>query len=149
MLPETLVLLRPEYLLRIPKVSDKDQLCTVLNLLQQALDDSPQSALITINQALEILGPVEVIETGETLTTNTSLKTWEVDDYDQFFALNHVHARDPARCLLASILIACRALLELICCTSVESGKMDIEAQKIGFKSCVSLFCKTFDIGLE
>lgn len=151
MLCETLVLLRPEYLLRIPKVSEsKDKLCTVLNLLQQALDEtSHQSALSTVNQALEILGPVEVIESEEILSTNTSLKPWEVDDYDQFFALKHVHAKVPAECLLTSILIAYRALLELSCCNSSNSEEVEIDAQKVGFRSCINLFHKTFDIGLE
>ena len=148
MLWETLVLLRPEYLLRMPKVSDKDQLRIVLNLLQQALDDSHQSALATVNQAIEILGPVDVIETEENFPTNTSLKPWEIDDYDQFFGLKHVHAREPAKCLLASILITYQALLELSS-YSIGSGNIEIEAQKVGFKSCVSLFSKTFDLGLE
>jgi len=96
----------------------KDKLCTIFNLLQQALDEtSDQNALSTLKQAIEILGPVEVIETREILPTNTSLEQWEIDDFNQFFALKHVQARDPAECLIASVLTAYCALLALNCCT--------------------------------
>jgi hypothetical protein len=92
---------------------------------------------------------VEVIETGETLPTKTSLKTWEIEDFDQFFGLKHVQAREPAECLVASILTAYRAWLELNCCTSLESAKFDVESQKNGFKSCVSLLARVFNLDLE
>jgi hypothetical protein len=91
---------------------------------------------------------VEVIETGETLPTKTSLKTWEIEDFDQFFGLKHVQAREPAECLVASILTAYRAWLELNRCTSLDSAKLDIESQKNGFKSCVSLLARVFNLDL-
>jgi hypothetical protein len=73
---DTLILLRPDYLPSSHKVNEsKDKLCTVINLLRQALaETSQQSALTTINLALDILGPVEVIETGETLPHQYSPK---------------------------------------------------------------------------
>jgi hypothetical protein len=150
-LSDTLILLRPDYLPISHKVNEsKDKLCTVINLLRQALaETSQQRALTTINLALDILGPVEVIETGETLPTNTSLKTWQIDDYDQFFGLKHVQAREPAECLVASVLTAYRAWLELNCCTSLESANLEVESQKIGFKSSVSLLARVFNLDLE
>ncbi len=148
---EILILLRPDYLFSSYQVSkSKDKVCTVLNLLQQALDEtSDQHALSTVNQAIEILGPVEVIETGENLPTNTSLEQWEIDDFDQFFALKHVQAKDPDECLVASILTAYRALLELNCSTSLESAKLEVESQKTGFKSCANLFVRIFNLCLK
>jgi hypothetical protein len=148
---DTLILLRPDYLPSSHKVNEsKEKLCTVINLLRQALaESSQQCALTTINLALDILGPVEIIETGETLPTNTSLKTWQIDDFDQFFGLKHVQARDPAECLVASILTAYRALLELNSCTSHESANLVVESQKNGFKSCVSLLARVFNLDLE
>ncbi|MBD0302864.1 MAG: hypothetical protein ICV85_11995 [Tolypothrix sp. T3-bin4] len=148
---DTLILLRPDYLPSSHKVNEsKEKLCTVINLLGQALaESSQQRALTTINLALDILGPVEIIETGETLRTNTSLKTWQIEDFDQFFRLKHVQARDPAECLVASILTAYRAWLELNCCTSHESAKLEVESQKNGFKSCVSLLARVFNLDLE
>ena len=138
---DTLILLRPDYLPSSHKVNEsKDKLTTVINLLRQALaETSQQRAFTTINLALDILGPVEVIETGETLPTNTSLKTWQIDDFDQFFGLKHVQAKDPAECLVASVLTAYRAWLELNSCTSLESDKLEVESQKNGFKSCAIL----------
>ena len=148
---DTLILLRPDYLPSSHKVNEsKEKLCTVINLLRQALaESSQQRALTTINLALDMLGPVEIIETGETLPTNTSLKTWQIEDFDQFFGLKHVQARDPAECLVASILTAYRAWLELNCCTSHESAKLEVESQKNGFKSCVSLLARVFNLDLE
>jgi len=148
---DTLILLRPDYLPSSHKVNEsKDKLCTVINLLRQALAETSQhSALTTINLALDILGPVELIETGETLPTNTALKTWEIEDFDQFFGLKHVRAREPAECLVASVLTAYRAWLELNCCTSLESAKLEVESQKKGFKSCVSLLARVFNLDLE
>jgi hypothetical protein len=148
---DTLILLRPDYLPSSHKVNEsKDKLCTVINLLRQALaETSQQRAFTTINLALDILGPVEVIETGETLPTNTSLKTWQIDDFDQFFGLKHVQARDPAECLVASILTAYRAWLELNSCTSFESANLEVESQKNGFQSCVNLLARVFNVDLE
>lgn len=148
---EILILLRPDYLFMSYQVSkSKDKLCTIFNLLQQALDEtSDQNALSTLKQAIEILGPVEVIETREILPTNTSLEQWEIDDFNQFFALKHVQARDPAECLIASVLTAYCALLELNCCTSLESAKLELESQKIGFKSCVNLLIRVFNLCSE
>jgi hypothetical protein len=148
---DTLILLRPDYLPSSHKVNEsKEKLCTVINLLRQALaESSQQRALTTINLALDILGPVEIIETGETLPTNTSLKTWQIDDFDQFFGLKHVQARDPAECLVASVLTAYRAWLELNSCTSLESANLEVESQKNGFQSCVSLLARVFNLDLE
>ena len=148
---DTLILLRPDYLPSSHKVNEsKDKLCTVINLLRQALaETSQQRAFTTINLALDILGPVEVIETGETLPTNTSLKTWQIDDFDQFFGLKHVQARDPAECLVASVLTTYRAWLELNSCTSFDSANLEVESQKNGFQSCVSLLARVFNVDLE
>lgn len=150
-LSDTIILLRPDYLPSSHKVNEsQEKLCTVINLLRQALaETSQQRAITTINLALDILGPVEVIETRETLPTNTSLKTWQIDDFDQFFGLKHVQAREPAECLVASVLTAYRAWLELNGSTSLESAKLEVESQKNGFKSCVSLLARVFNLDLE
>jgi hypothetical protein len=150
-LSDTLILLRPDYLPSSHKVNEsKDKLCTVINLLRQALaETSQQDALTTINLALDILGSVEVIEAGETSPTTTSLKTWQIEDFDQFFGLKHVQAREPAECLVASVLAAYRAWLELNCGSLLESENLQVESQKNGFKSCVSLLARVFNLDLE
>jgi hypothetical protein len=150
-LSDTLILLRPDYLPSTHKVNEsKDKLCTVINLLRQALaETSQQDALTTINLALDILGSVEVIEAGETSPTTTSLKTWQIEDFDQFFGLKHVQATEPAECLVASVLVAYRAWLELNCGSLLESENLQVESQKNGFKSCVSLLARVFNLDLE
>jgi hypothetical protein len=150
-LSDTLILLRPDYLPSSHKVNEsKDKLCTVIHLLRKAVGEtSQQDALTTINLALDILGPVEVIETGETPPSNTSLKTWQIEDFDQFFGLKHVQAKEPAECLVASVLAAYRAWLELNCSSSLESEKLQVESQKNGFTSCVSLLARVFNLDLE
>jgi hypothetical protein len=150
-LSDTLILLRPDYLPSSHKVNEsKDKLCTVIHLLRKAVGEtSQQDALTTINLALDILGPVEVIETGETPPSNTSLKTWQIEDFDQFFGLKHVQAKEPAECLVASVLAAYRAWLELNCGSSLESENLQVESQKNGFTSCVSLLARVFNLDLE
>lgn len=146
---ETLVLVEPENLSSSYQLTgSKDKLCAVLNLSRQALAaPSHQQALMTINQALEMLGSVEVLGTREGLVSNTSLETSKSDDFDNFFALRHVQVKEPAECLVMSVLTAYRALLELNACISLEAAT--VEAQKIGFKSCVSLLIRAFNLSLE
>jgi hypothetical protein len=147
---DTLILLRPDYLPSSHKVNEsKDKLCTVINLLRQALAETSQQLLSLLSTSLRHTRPSGIIETGETLPTNTSLKTWQIEDFDQFFGLKHVQAREPAECLVASVLTAYRAWLELNCCTSLESAKLEVESQKNGFKSCVSLLARVFNLDLE
>ncbi len=148
---EILVLLRPEYLSKSHTVTESnDKLHTALNLLRQALaETSHECALVSVNQALEIVGSVEVIEAEELLSSKTSLEPGKIDDYDQFFRLKHVQARDPAECLVASVLTAYRALLELNHYTSIASAKVEVEAQKIGFTSCVNLLTRAFNLSGE
>lgn len=153
-LSETLVLLQPNCLSWSYEIGEsKDMLRTALNLFQQALaETSHQRALIPIDRALEILGSVEDIETEEIFHTNVALDPWEVEDYDRFFGLKHVQTRNPAKCLVVSLLVTYRALLELNCSISPESAKLanlEIETQKIGFKSCVSLLARSFNLCLE
>ncbi len=148
---ETLILLRPDHLPEIHEVNQsKSELCIALNLLQQALDEpSHQCALMLVNQALELLAPIEIMEPGEIFTTNTTLKAWETEDFDQFFNLKHVQARDPALCSVRSLLIAYRALLELSCSILFEAAHSEVETLKSGFRNCVSLWTRAFKLDLK
>lgn len=151
-LSETLVLLRPEDLTSSYQLSEsRDKLCKILNMLQQALaETSYQQALIIINQALEILGSLNVISTEEKFSTNTSLDPWKIDDYDNFFCLEHMQVEEPAKCLVMSVLIAYQALLKFNLCTALETSTREkLESQKSGFRSCVNLLSRAFNLSLE
>ena len=149
---KTFLLLQPNCLSWSYKTNEfEDTLCTGLNLLQQALDESSyERSLITVNKALEILGSVEVIET-ENIHTNNFLEPWEIEDYDRFFGLKHIQAKNPAKCLVVSLLRAYQVWLELNCCAPPELTKSvkELESQKAGFKNCVSLFSRAFNLRLE
>lgn len=149
---ETLILLRPDCLPWSHKLTtkSKNKLQTALNLLQQALAETDrQDALNAIERATEAIEPLEIIEIEELLPTNTSLEAWEIDDFDRFFSLKHVQATEPAICLVASLLMGYRALLQLDSCILFESNYPKIETQKSGFTSCVKLFARVFDLHLE
>ncbi|MCA1991389.1 MAG: hypothetical protein LDL41_04970 [Coleofasciculus sp. S288] len=151
-LSETLVLLRPEDLTSNYQLGEsRDKLCKVLSMLQQALaETSYQQALIIVNQALEILGSLNVISTEEKFSTNTSLDPWKIDDYDNFFCLEHKQVEEPAKCLVMSVLIAYQALLKFNLCTALEiSTREKLEIQKSGFRSCVNLLIRAFNLSLE
>lgn len=149
---ETLILLRPDCLPWSHKLTtkSKDKLQTALNLLQQALAATErQDALNAIDRAIEAIEPIEIIEIEEIIPTNISLEAWEIDDFDQFFSLKHVQATEPAICLVASLLMGYRALLQLDSCILFESMHLEVETQKSGFQSCLKLLARVFDLHLE
>lgn len=150
--PETLILLRPEDLTSSYQLNEsKDKLCKVLNMLRQALAETcPKQALITVNQALETVGSVKAIRTEEAHSSKTFLEAWKLDDYDNFFGLEHVQVKEPAECLVTSVLIAYQALLKFNLSITLESSTLEkVEIQKNGFRSCVSLSIRAFNLSLE
>lgn len=146
-LSDTLILIRPDCLLTTYQLGDsKDNLYVALKLFQKALDEhSYSNALLTINQALEILEPLEIIESN-IANSNTGLKQWEIDDFDNFFGLKHIEAENPANCLVSSLIKGYQTLLKLSNVSDCESYKFHIEAQKNGLRTCLELFFRVFDL---
>ncbi|MEA5552708.1 hypothetical protein VB713_17330 [Anabaena cylindrica UHCC 0172] len=127
---------------------DKTKLYKALNQLLLALKQPGNiEALITINQALVNLEITDVI-TAEISSTETSLKTVEVEDFDNYFGVMHIESQEPAICLVRSLLLAYRNFLEL----SQNFDDFDpiyIEMQKRGFETYTYLLSRVFSLCLE
>ncbi|MGM3307000.1 hypothetical protein ACSQ6I_13690 [Anabaena sp. WFMT] len=127
---------------------DKTKLYEALNQLLLALKQpGVQEALIIVNQALANLEITDVI-TAEISSTETSLKTVEVEDFDNYFGVMHIQTQEPAICLVRSLLLVYRNFLEL----SQNFDDFDpihIEMQKKGFETYTYLLSRVFSLCLE
>jgi hypothetical protein len=128
--------------------ASKAKLSKVLDWLLQSLKQtSPQKALLTINQSLFILGAAEVY-LAKISSTKASLEGWEVEDFNNYFGINHVETQEPALCLVKGVLVAYQTFLHL----SSQSSWLDpaqVELQKRGFASYARLLARVFDLRLE
>ena len=113
-------------------------------LLRSLKETSIEIALQEINLALDCLGEVD-ISPVEINQTKTSLKTWEVTDYDDYFQINRVEAKEPALCLVKSLLVNCRAFF-LLCQSDDNLDPIQLDIQKQGFVSYVYLLARNFKL---
>lgn len=134
--------------------TERVKITQALNYFLDALKQtSPKTALTLIHQALQTLDPVNT-SPAKISTTKASLKTWEVEDYDRYFQVNHVQSQQPALCLVKSLMIAGQQFLTL-CSYHQENphfphlDSTQIEQQKQGFISYIHLLARVFDIYLE
>ncbi|MEM6836045.1 MAG: hypothetical protein AAF609_04240 [Cyanobacteria bacterium P01_C01_bin.120] len=126
-------------------VDESDRIDQALQQLLQALEsNSPQSALNRIDQAIANLGHLDT-QTADVTQTKTSLKPWEVEDYDLYFQTRHVRTKNPAICLVKGLLLTCRCFVE-ICLQTPHLDAQQIKQQTQGFISYIYLLRRVFDI---
>ncbi|MEO1296211.1 MAG: hypothetical protein AAFW75_10470 [Cyanobacteria bacterium J06636_16] len=113
-------------------------------LLQALAESSSQRALLTINQALKELSKIET-QIANIESTKTALKAWEVQDYDRYFQIRHVHTQQSGICLIKGLLITCQRFVG-ICLQSPWLDDQQVELQKQGFVSYIQLLIRTFDL---
>lgn len=128
---------------------DQTKLRKALNQLLQALKQtSPQKALTIVNQELATIEIAEDFLTAEIYSTETPLKVWEVEDFDNYFGVTHIKTQQPAICLVGSILFAYKTFLEI----SIHSSQLDpiqVDLQKRGFETYAHLLARVFNSCLE
>lgn len=147
MAEKNLLLLRSDRLFICPEndKSDKDKLCKSLNLFLEAiLENEHESALNTVNEAIKILEPVQVMRHEKLISTNTLLEPREIEYFDNFFNIEHVETQECAACFVSSVLIAYKTWIELIVHTPAITAQ-ELETQKQGFQNCVSLLMRMFN----
>lgn len=84
----------------------------------------------------------------EITSTQTTLKYWEIEDFDTYFHVQHVQSNEPEICLFKGLLSACQTFLYL----QQDNLNLDItqiELQKEGFKNYVYLLDRVFQLNLE
>ncbi|MEM9007594.1 MAG: hypothetical protein AAGE59_29235 [Cyanobacteria bacterium P01_F01_bin.86] len=125
--------------------NDKTKVDQALRLLLDALaESSPQQSLLTTSQALAVLGDIET-QKVDIESTKTALKSWEVEDYDLYFQIRHVHTQQSAICLVRGLLLACQRFME-ICSQTPWLDIQQVQLQKRGFISYIHLLIRTFDL---
>jgi len=125
--------------------ADKIRIEHALRQLLQSLENSSlQETLTSINQALSELGEIDT-QTASIQSTKTALKAWEVEDYDRYFQIHHVHTEQPAICLVKGLLVTCQRFVE-ICLQTPWLDAQHIEQQKQGFISYVHLLKRIFNL---
>ncbi|MEM1290622.1 MAG: hypothetical protein AAGH67_03955 [Cyanobacteria bacterium P01_H01_bin.162] len=128
--------------------TDKSRIDQALRQLLQALaQPSPQAALISISQALTALGEVDT-QTASIQSTQTSLKAWEVEDYDRYFQIRHVHTEQSALCLVRGLLLTCQKFFEIHMQTPWLDTRQ-VKQQQQGFISYIELLQRTFDLDTD
>lgn len=125
--------------------ADSTRIDRALRQLLEALENlSLPEALSRINQALEELGEIDT-QTASLHNTKTSLKAWEVEDYDRYFQIRHVHTEQSALCLVKGLLLTCQRLVK-ICLHTPWLNTQQIEQQKRGFITYIHLLRRVFDL---
>lgn len=132
------------------------KLSQALKQLLQALEEpSHQKALMLIEQELANLD-LDGVFPATSSTTKTPLKSWEVQDFDQYFMVSHVKTPEPAFCVVWSLLAAYQNFLMLDGATQSEAQQSpspfdptQVKQLKAGLKSYAYLLVRVFRLSLE
>jgi hypothetical protein len=117
-------------------------------LLQAITESDVQQGIVMLENAITDLEVYDAF-TPQVDSTNTTLKYWEVEDFDTYFYVRHVQTLEPELCLVHGLLLACQAFLYL---SQEDSSLIDInqlELQREGFKSSAYLIGRVFHLNLE
>ncbi|MEO1004644.1 MAG: hypothetical protein AAFW67_02080, partial [Cyanobacteria bacterium J06638_38] len=149
-LPPQLYLLIPGDLPIDEQLSSSNQIkiSQILQNLLQALNElSNHQALTIINRELADLDLSNICP-SPIPSTQTSLKPWEVEDFNQCFKLSHVATEDKCICLVWGLLTVYKTLLVL----ERDNPKFNpsrVKDLKEGLKSHVYLLGRVFNLSLR
>jgi hypothetical protein len=116
-------------------------------LLQALADSDVQQSIVTLEKVIADLEIYEVFTT-ETTSTNTTLKYWEVEDFDIYFHVRHVQTPEPEICLIQGLLLTCQRFLDLSQLDNTLVDINQIELQREGFKAYIQLIARVFHLNL-
>lgn len=126
----------------------KQQIADSLRSLTQALNTADfLQSITTIEQIIASL-PKAKTYPANPIKTKTALSTAAIEEYDTYFRVSHVQtnqAEDIALCLTAGLLVNCHRFVSL-CCGLPALELAQINRQKQGFLSYISLLERTFNI---
>lgn len=149
-LPTKLYLLVPWDLPIQQPLSEDDKVTLERSLKQfiKALEQHlVQEAITTIHQALAHLDVNSVVPI-QLASTQTPLNVWEVEDFDTYFEVSHVQTREPAICMVWSLLVAYQVFL-ILSDRGSDFDRTQVELQKQGFRSYIDLLARVFNLNLE
>lgn len=130
--------------------SERVKIRQVLHSLLRALNElSKRQALAIINRELDKID-LSSLNLAEISSTKTSLKSWEVKDFNQYFNITHVCTDEKSSCIVWGLLIVYKTLLLL----ELEKDNPEFDSNRIGdlqegLKNYVYLLGRVFDLSLE
>ncbi len=123
--------------------AERDALTRALAALECALDlDAPAAAAELDRIMASLEAPATV--TARPRETLTSLSVEEVDEYDRYFHIRHVHTPANAQSLLLGLLHTCRMFM-LLCARVPQLDRAQVATQKQGYLSYVRLLGRMLD----
>jgi hypothetical protein len=114
-----------------------------LKQFQHALSGEESLQANTINAALQQLTPLAVIPLAEEFSTGTNLKCQQVQEFDRYMEVQHVKSEEPAKLIVASLLRAYLAFLELSTSLTFNANKTLV---KSGFTTYAILLIRAFGL---
>ena len=130
--------------------STKERLHNILNMAKIALGQKSYSSSIEIlERAINLLNLDPETEDDYHITSKIStLKAWEIQDYDTFFGIIRVKSSSPVEYSILSLLVSSQNFLHMLQKTSPDNLHA-IEHQMTGFISHINLMIRVLDIPLE
>lgn len=126
--------------------ADTVKLSQALRQILQALKQVDASnALVIIDSALCKLGSPDV-SIAKISSTKTALKSWEVEDFDRHFEVNHVQTQEPALCIVKSLMLAVHRMFVLLSQENTCFDSVEVELQKQGYISYIYLLSRVYHL---
>lgn len=127
--------------------SNQIKLTKALTELLIALAESNvEQGIVTLENAIAELEIYDTF-TAEVTSTNTTLKYWEVEDFDNYFRIRHVQTPEPEICLVHGLMVACQAFLHLSMKDFLNINQLNL--QREGFRANAYLFGRVFHLTLQ
>ncbi|HIK05169.1 MAG TPA: hypothetical protein IGS40_10710 [Trichormus sp. M33_DOE_039] len=106
-----------------------------------------QQGINIIENAINELEIYDVFP-SDIVPTNTTLKYWEIEDFDTYFNVQHVQTNDPEICLVKGLLSTCQTFLYLNQ-SHLNLDVNQVNLQREGFKDYAYLLGRVFQLNLE
>ncbi|WP_414526552.1 hypothetical protein [Nodularia chucula] len=128
--------------------NNKTQIEKVLKELLTALTkpNIQQNISMIENMIMEL--EIYDVFTPEITSTNTTLKYWEIEDFDTYFQVSHIQTSEPEICLVKSLL----STIKTFFCLNQNNLNLDmtqIDLQREGFLTYIYLLGRVFQLELE
>ena len=129
--------------------ADTVKLSQALSQILKALKQvDVSSALIIIEDELNKLDSTDVFP-AKISSSKIALKSWEIEDFDSHFDVNHVESQQPAFCIAKSLLLAVYRMFALLNeQNNPEFDSLAVERQKQGYISYVRLLSRVYHLQL-
>ena len=126
--------------------TDTVKLSQALSQILKALKQvDASSALVIIEDELYKLGSTDVFP-AKISSSKTALKSWEIEDFDSHFGVNHVQSQKPAFCIVKSLMLAVYRMFVLLNEQNNHFDSTQVKRQKQGYISFILLLSRVYHL---